>query len=744
MSSSAPPDDPQTVWDLLADRLDGFLRAWEAGPEPPGLADFVAGVPQRQRRLVLTELVKADQEQRADRGRTLLRVEAYLDDFPELAEGGVPCDLLYEEYHLRRRLGEEVQPEEYCDRFPDRAAELRRLLGAATDYQSTMVQTSAPTGGRSAPPGVGDVLDDFELLALLGKGAFASVFLARQRSMQRLVALKLSDERGAEAQTLAQLDHPNVVRVYDRRVLPDRGLCLLYMNYLPGGTLLDVLARVRQTPAPARSGRLLLAAVDDALARRGETPPESSARRRLAQMTWPEAVAWLGACLADALDYAHRHGVLHRDIKPANVLLGADAVPRLADFNVGCCSKLDGVGPRALFGGSLAYMSPEQLEAVDPASDRSPDSLDGRSDVYSLGVTLWELLTGSRPSGADAPGSWEAGQAPGAPLTRLPADCPPGLERALRKCLAQDPARRFATAGELSRALGLCLRPRTAALLEPAGGWRAWCRRHPYLAMLPTGLIANAVAGAFNYSFNEKSLQSLIDKQVADAGVMRDFWYIQLVINVVFFPLGIWLFCWAAGPVARALGHLERGKSLPADALPRLRARCLRLGELGAWVSLGLWLSAGVIYPVALNLAEPGLPASVYGQFVVSLGLCGLIAAAYPFFAGTFLALRTLYPPLVAAGALTPADDAELRRLEPRVWTFLAAAGSVPLLGVVVLVSSGLPDRLALFALCVAGCVGLGAAIWLMRRIQTDVADLEPAVGGDDAVGTITHDWSRH
>src|SRR5207248_9620889 len=176
-------------------------------------------------------------------------------------------------------------------------------------------------------------------------------------------------------------------------------------------------------------------------------------------------------------------------------------------------------------------------------------------------------LTGSRPTGADAPGSWDAGNAPDAPRVALPPDCPPGLERALRKCLQTDPAKRFATAGELARALGLCLRPRTAALLEPAGGWRAWCRRHPYLAMLPTGLIANGIAGAFNYSFNEKSLQNLINDEVANPGVMRDFWYIQLVINVVFFPLGIWLFCWVAGPVAQALGLLNRGKSLPADAL---------------------------------------------------------------------------------------------------------------------------------------------------------------------------------
>ena len=114
-------------------------------------------------------------------------------------------------------------------------------------------------------------------------------------------------------------------------------------------------------------------------------------------MTWPESVCHLGARLAEALDYAHRQGVLHRDIKPANVLLGADAAPRLADFNVGSCSKLEGASPAAFFGGSVPYMSPEQNEAFNPAHPRKVDSLDGRSDIYSLAVTLWELLTGLKP-----------------------------------------------------------------------------------------------------------------------------------------------------------------------------------------------------------------------------------------------------------------------------------------------------------------------------------------------------------
>src|SRR5205823_8138048 len=194
-----------------------------------------------------------------------------------------------------------------------------------------------------------------------------------------------------------------------------------------------------------RSGKTLIEAIDRVLQRRGEEAPvESPVRARLAEMSWPQAVAWLGVRLADALHYAHRRGVLHRDIKPANVLLTADGSPRLADFNVGHCSKLDGVSPRAFFGGSLVYMSPEQLEAFNPAHDRDPASLDGRSDQYSLGVTLWELLAGERPFGpesvsgplaiaiAELTARRKAGVPPEAARS-LPPGTPVHLEQALRR-----------------------------------------------------------------------------------------------------------------------------------------------------------------------------------------------------------------------------------------------------------------------------------------------------------------------
>ncbi|HET6572162.1 MAG TPA: protein kinase, partial [Fimbriiglobus sp.] len=551
--------EPATLaWEVVGVRLEEFARAWAADGSPD-LARFLPADPPALRRLILVELVKLDIDYRLARGQAR-PVEEYVGEFPELAEAGPPCDLLYEDYQLRHRAGQDVQPDDYYRRFPDRAAELARLVGESLSPRSTSVM-AARVPLRVEP---GEQLDDFDLLTLLGQGQFARVFLARQRGMQRLVALKVSGRPAAEAQTLARLDHPHIVRVYDQRSLADRGVHLVYMTYLPGGTLHDVLQHARTVPADRRSGRTLLEAIDAALERRGETPPAASAnRQRIAALSWPATVCELGAKLASALDYAHRRGVLHRDIKPANVLLTAEGEPQLADFNIGYCSKVDGAGPADFFGGTLGYMAPEHLEAFNPGHPRPPESLDGRADVYSLAITLWELLTGSRPFGADELlDSWEetleaiaerrrAGPPDWAVAALTEGDVP-GLREVLLRCVDPDPDRRPVDAGEMARELELCLRPATRDLVRPRpGGWREVVRRHPLLTAYPAGLAPNILASLFNISYNRSEI---IDHWPAAAAVFQT---VMLAVNGLFFPLGMLLFAVAIWPVARGLRRLE-------------------------------------------------------------------------------------------------------------------------------------------------------------------------------------------
>ncbi len=653
-------------WQQLADSVDALIAAWQEGPEPQ-LASFLPPEPAALRHIMLVELVKVDMEQRLQGGHSFKNVECYAAEFPELsAADGIPCDVIYEEYHLRKSAGENVGAKEFFRRFPKQADQLGRLLGAAAELTTSL----SKAGRRPITPEPGQTLDDFDLLTRLGQGAFATVFLARQRSLERLVALKISDDRGREPQTLAQLDHPNIVRVFDHRQLPERRMRLLYMQYVAGGTLQDVIEYHGRIPPAQRRGASYLAAIDQSLERRGESPQAGSAiRHKLQHATWPEVVCWLGARLASALAYAHQRGVLHRDVKPANVLIAHDGNPRLADFNISFSSKLDGATPAAYFGGSLAYMSPEQLEACDPNQARQPDDLDGRSDVYSLGIVLWELLTGSRPFVDEmVSGNWSqtlarmAEQRSGSPdaaaLTRLPANCPSGLRKLLEHVLAGNRDQRCGSAAEMARQLDLCLQPRAQRLLElPDTRWSELPRRFPVTFLILGGLVPNSVMSGLNIAYNWAEI--VRSMPAADQNV---FILMLLAINGIAYAWGtVWALylCW---PVIAAMwevtgGGRDRWRPPTPHWLPSLRGRALRLGEYAAWVTAVDWGFSGFVIPAWMK-AQAGAataltPAKVV-HFMASQTLCGLVAATLTFFLVTLVALRACYPRLITPLAAPP------------------------------------------------------------------------------------------
>ena len=438
-----------------------YEAAWRGGQRPdPG--DYLPRDPEGRPGALLA-LLRADLSLRREAGEPA-RVEPYVAKHRDLSAEAVVA-LLYEEFCLREEAGESPEPTEYYRRFPHLVAPLRRVLeihelvgsGNSSDLS---LSKSMSLGGIREPevklPEAGQTIGGFHLVGELGRGAFGRVFLAKERQLaDRPVALKVARRGSREPQALARLQHTHIVPVHSYRVDPATGLHLLCMPYLGRVTLAQVLAD--PVTMVARSGAELVAVVDR-IAPADEAGGGGSGRTELACRPFARAIAWWGARLAEALQHAHERGVLHRDVKPSNVLIAGDGLPLLVDFNLAQAPIGEGPVDEAFTapGGTLAYMAPEQLEAL---ARGDADGVDARCDVYALGVVLYEALASARPfappvgalSVEEALGRAAAERREGAvPLRRDHPEVPPALEAVVRRCLEPDPAYRYASARELA------------------------------------------------------------------------------------------------------------------------------------------------------------------------------------------------------------------------------------------------------------------------------------------------------
>jgi serine/threonine protein kinase len=558
-------------------------------------------------------------------------------------------------------------------------------------YQQMLRPAPAPAHELSA---VGQVIGDFELLQVLGEGSFGKVFLARQLSLNRQVALKVTANRGSEARTLASLEHDHIVQVFTETVDPARDLRLLCMQYVPGTTLERIIQALGERDRKEWSGQAILDALDRL--NRHPTlfhPAALRDRELLAQADFVQAACWIGARLAEALDYAHTRGVLHRDIKPANILVNAYGRPFLADFNLAFDThRLAGLGPD-LFGGTLAYMAPEHLDAFNPDDPTTRDAVDRRSDIYSLGVVLYELLTGRRPFDQPPDGAGlttvlrvlAQGRRAGAPSPRAACpDVPAALDRVVRRCLAPDPAQRYQTGADLARALDGCRELRRIEReLPPARRLTRLALRRPFLVLIALMLLPHLLGSLVNISYNALRI-------VGELGPAQQATFNVLVLgyNLVVYPLCLWVVCRLIAPAVWTWRALERGETVDAERLAAIRRQMVRWPVYAVSVSIAGWLPGGVLFPLGIHLCAGPLGADVFGHFLISFTLSGLIALTYTFFAVQYVVLRVLYPRF-----WLDAPDAaatELRSVGPRLRLFQLLAGSIPLIGAVLLVTVGL------------------------------------------------------
>lgn len=727
-------DTADASFEVLTRHLEAFLEEWETNGFGPMLADHLPKADANLRRMVLIELIKVDLEYRHNSDGPILKLEDYAAEHLELRSiDGIPAELIYEEYHLRRTSGETVCVDDCLARFPDQVDDIHRVFQVdATDTMSASGEQLAETFQT------GEQIDDFYLMSALGAGAFGSVFLARQVSMQRMVALKISSDKGTEGQTLAQLDHPNIVRVYDQHRLPDQNLRLLYMQFAAGGTLQSVVKASRD--AKDKTGRIVMQCIAEALDHTGVISSDNvSMTGGLADKSWASVTCQLGNELAQALHYAHGQGILHRDVKPANVLLDANGRAKLADFNISFSSEVEDANAAENFGGSLAYMSPEQLDACNPGSDVQPTDLDARSDVFSLGVLLWELMFGSRPFDDESVvGGWTETVAGMAELRRQGVshalDRPKAavehrLFATLKKCLAPDPGDRFQSATELAQELSLSLQPRVARLMHNSlTGWKCKAIVWPTIAFLIAAISPHVLGAVFNLFYNDEAIIAELNRQSTDeasAQALKDkFLSVVITINAIAFPIGFAFCIWYFQPVARALKRIEGSATTVATA----RLRALSLGRFVTILGITEWVIAGVAYPIVMHSIIGTLDAKWYLHFFASLLICGLLAAAYPFFLTTTLCIRSFVPALMRSSKLTSDDATELQRLSDQsVWS-LYLAGGVPAVGMMILLTTQEANdphlSLTLKILSILGAVGFALALGLSKSLQTDIEGL--------------------
>ncbi len=391
--------------------------------------------------------------------------------------------LIYEEVCLRREAGQDVATTEVVNRFPRWKDELEVLLGC-----DRMLR---PFSRVAMFPNPGEDIGPFRLLAELGRGASGKTYLAAEPALgNRLVVLKVITDDQEEHLSLARLQHTHIIPLFSEQGFPERGLRALCMPYLGGASLARILEGVAHISPGKRRGQDILDVLDRMRTEYTDpSPADGPYRRYLAHASYAQAVCWIAACLADALHSAHTHGLIHMDVKPSNVLIAGDGLPLLLDFHL--AHRPIGAGERIgdRLGGTTGWMAPEHRAAFDAVSrgEAVAEPVDGRADLYALGLLVREALAG--------PGAGQ-GRGPKSPWRGHNPDVSIGLADIIAKCLATTPVDRYHDAAALADDLRRHLNElplRGVANRSLVESWRKWRRRRPAaLTRSTAGLITGA------------------------------------------------------------------------------------------------------------------------------------------------------------------------------------------------------------------------------------------------------------
>ena len=423
-----------------------------------------------------------------------------IEDLFERAEHGDRAALLEEllilELELRRAAGESPSLGEYRSRFPAAGGRVEAAFAQAAGT-SRAGRATVPVLDRTAIPNIHDAptaaavgrggplrdsslaaspsfdsVGDYEVLEEIARGGMGVVYKARQRGLNRLVALKMilsgqmatADERERflrEAELAANLDHPNIVPIIE--VAEFQGCPYFSMKLIEGDSL------AHQIKAMKRSG----------------------ARHD------PHTAAHVMATIARAVHFAHEHGFLHCDLKPSNILMDREGRPHVTDFGLAKRTSEDSaVSVSGAILGTPSYMAPEQASG-------SRKGLSPATDVYGLGAIFYELLTGGPPLRADTVMETVIAVLERDPIPprELRPEIPKELETICLKCLEKSPQDRYASAVDLADELDRYLQGEVIDTTTLVPRLRRWNRREPELVARLGGLFLVALIAQFNYYF---------------------------------------------------------------------------------------------------------------------------------------------------------------------------------------------------------------------------------------------------
>lgn len=415
-----------------------------------------------------------------------------------------------EEFLQRLQSGEQPTIAEYVARYPQQEKRLKSVLPMLLMMEDvgSVAESSRKSSGPRIQAGL-EQIGDYRIIREVGRGGMGIVFEAEQIALSRRVALKvfglhhsrneaLKERFEREARVAGKLHHTNIVPIYETG---EADGCVYYaMQLIDGWPLSQVLRGITGgsgtdhrdvATIPMKSGELSPDADSDELAN-APTVLDRSAFLRLGSEHGTDrfyrGTAALLAHVADALEFAHHHGIVHRDIKPGNILLATDGHVWVTDFGLArpAQSELTTTGDVL---GTVRYMAPEQFRGES----------DSRTDVFSFGITLYEMLTGTSPfGGSDHIQTLQriGNEVPQPPRQLVPS-VPRDLETICVCCMEKEPEQRYQSAADVAQELRRFLNdePILARPVSSIGRLRRWCRRNPVISSLTLGLIVALLGG---------------------------------------------------------------------------------------------------------------------------------------------------------------------------------------------------------------------------------------------------------